>query len=126
MPVDYRIEDSRRLVITSAQGRVTFAEIEAQRDRMLSDPHLDPSFDQLIDAIAVTHLDITGEQGRVLGSRSVFSSASKRAFVAKDPHVFGLGRLITTNQTLIEGGSEVNVFSNLDLALEWLALKQST
>lgn len=125
MPLDYRIDVARRLVLSTGQGRVTFADVKAHQDRLLSDPHFDPSFNQLNDLVAVTHLVVSGEQGRNLASRHVFSPASKRAIVAVNPHVFGLSRLMQTYHSLVEGGSDVRVFSNLDAALEWLGLKQS-
>ena len=125
MPFDYRIDVARRLVLSTGQGRVTFADVKAHQDRLLSDPHFDPSFNQLNDLVAVTHLVVSGEQGRNLALRHVFSPASKRAIVAVNPHVFGLARLMQTYHSLAEGGSEVRVFSNLDAALEWLGLKQS-
>jgi hypothetical protein len=38
MPIAYVISKERRLVITTASDRVTFAEFQAYQDRLLNDP----------------------------------------------------------------------------------------
>ena len=42
MPCSYVIDTGKRLVITTACGCVTFAEIRAHQDKLLSDPEFNP------------------------------------------------------------------------------------
>jgi hypothetical protein len=53
MPIRYVIDKERRLVLTTAEDILTFAEVKLHQDRLRSDPDLDPTFNQLIDGTTV-------------------------------------------------------------------------
>lgn len=54
MPVEYIIDKERRLVISTAWGRATFAEARAHQERLKDDPDFHPEFNQFLDATDVT------------------------------------------------------------------------
>ena len=123
MPVDYVIDPVRRLVITTCEGRVTFAEAKDHQNRMLGDPAFDPTFDQLIDATAATELVLSEAEAIAIADRSVFSPLSRRAFVATQPEIFSMGRMLQVYAAKHDTGQ---VFSDLDSALKWLGLAGET
>jgi hypothetical protein len=123
MPVRYVIEKERRLVISTGSDRVTFADLKAHQDQLVSDPDFNPEFNQLLDGIAVTALDVSVDEAKTLANRKVFSSTSLRAFVAPSPAIFGMGRLWTAYHEMSNAPSQVCVFYDLTSALKWLGLE---
>lgn len=119
MPVSSVIEVERRLIITLGEGRITFAEITANQDRLLKDPEFDSSFDQVIDVTAAEVLDLTMGEAITVAERRILSAKSKRAVVATEPAVYGMFRLM---EVYHERHAEVQVFYNLQSALDWLAV----
>lgn len=117
MSARYSINKSQRLVVSVGEGEVRFDEMRDHQNRLLADPDFDPTFDQLIDGTRVTRIDASIDELRILDSRKVFSPESRRAFVATQPHIFGLGRMVEVYQ---EGLSHVEVFYSMDEALNWL------
>jgi len=123
MPVEYVIDKERRLVITTASGRVTFAEARAHQERLRNDPDFRPEFNQFLDATAVTALDISNEEAKTIGSNSPhFASASRRAWVAASPFLFGIGRMIAVYREMAGGTEQFRVFNDREQALKWLGL----
>jgi hypothetical protein len=122
MPCRYVIYQEQRLVITTAWDRVTFAEAKAHQDQLSSDAAFDPEFNQLVDASAVTAIDATIDQIKTIARRGIFSPASRRAFVATSPDIFGLGRMLGTYLEMGRIPQQVQVFYDLPSALEWLGL----
>ena len=114
------IDKQRQLIRTFAEGRVTFDDVKEHQDRLLADPDFDASFDQLIDTTTVSKFEISADEARVLATRRIFSLDSRRAFVATEPHVFGLARMMEIYREDIEY-AEVEVFYSMDEALKWLS-----
>ena len=119
MNLKYSIDKQRRLIVTTAEGRVTFDDVRGHQDRLLADPDFDASFDQLIDATPATNFDISTDQARILAKRRILSPESRRAFVAIQPHIFGLGRMMEIYREG-QGLADVYVFYSTDEALRWL------
>jgi hypothetical protein len=117
--IRYAIDKQRRLILTTAEGRVTFDDVRDHQGRLLADPDFDASFDQLIDATAATKFEISADQARILAKRCIFSPKSRRAFVATEPHIFGLGRMMEIYREGLEY-ADVHVFYSMDEALKWL------
>jgi hypothetical protein len=119
MNVRYVIDKRRRLISTIAEGCVVFGDIRDHQDRLLADADFDPSFDQLIDTVPATKFHLSADEARILAERRIVSPASRRAFVAVKPHIFGLGRMM---EVYHEGlaYAEVEVFYSMDEALKWL------
>jgi len=124
MPVKSVIDKEKRLVITTAWDRVTFAEVIDQQDQLRADAAFDPDFDQLVDASAVTGIDASLEEVKKAASHRTFSSASRRAFVATSPDVFAMGRLMGAHLGMGRIPQQVQVFYDIPSALKWLGLDQ--
>ena len=124
MPVQYVIDKERRLVITSAWDRVTFAEARAHQERLKGDPDFNREFNQFLDATGVTVLDISGEEARTLARNSPpFSGSARRAWVAPNPYLFGMGRMIGIYREAMGGAEQLRIFNDREQALKWLRLE---
>jgi hypothetical protein len=119
MTVKYSINKQQRLILTAAAGHVTFGDIRHHQDRLLADPNFDANFDQLIDTTLVTEFDITADEAIILAKRRIISPESRRAFVATEPHIFGLGRMMEVYHEG-PGYADVEVFHSVEEALKWL------
>jgi hypothetical protein len=117
MSARYSINKSQRIVISVGEGVVRFDDIRDHQNRLLSDPDFDPTFDQLLDGTRVTSLELSSDQARTLSSRAVFSPASRRAIVAPQPYMFGMGRM---SEVYHEGFAQMQVFYSMEEALIWL------
>ena len=118
MALRYSIDKQRRLILTNAEGCVTFDDVRSHQDRLLADPEFDAGFDQLIDTTLTTKLDISAGQARTLAERRIVSPESRRAIVATKPHIFGMGRMMEIYH--LDVGSGGQVFYSMDEALKWL------
>ncbi len=121
MPVTYRIDKSRRIVFTTAYGRVEEAEVLAHQDKLRRDPDFDPSFAQLFDTHGVTSVQVSTAAIRRLAQRNPFGAGARRAFIMPTDELYGLGRMF---QILTEdSGHEVHIFRDEALARSWLGLE---
>lgn len=123
MPFRYVVYKEHRLVISTGSGCLTWTEIKEQQDQTKTDPGFDPEFNQLVDLRAVTNFEMTSDQTRMLARRRVFSSTSKRAFLAGDATAFGMSRMWEILTELSENPSKIRVFDDLSSALNWLGLE---
>lgn len=124
MPCSYVIDRNKRLVITTARDRITFAEVMEHQDRLRADPAFNPDFNQLVDATEVTEVDATVDEVKRVANRRIFSPSSRRAFVATNPDVFGVGRLLGAHLAMGRSPQQVNIFYDLPSALRWLGLNE--
>ena len=125
MPIDYVVHKDRRLVIITASGRVTAEEIEARIAQAMSDPDFDPQYNEVSDFRAVTSVDVSMLKTRTLARRKVYSPKSRRAIVASDPAIFGMGRLWGTHVELAQE-AQIHVFYDLPAALKWLGIPEDS
>ena len=116
----HRIERNQKLIVSTAEGFVTFAEIKDRQDRLLSDPDFNADFDQLIDVTTATDVAITAAEARNIAERQIVSKESLRAFVATRPHIYGLGRMM---EAFHGTRAKAAVFYGMDAALDWLKIK---
>ena len=123
MPFSYVVYKEHRLVISTGLGCLTWSEIKEQQDQTKADLGFDPEFNQLVDLRAVTRFEMTSEQTRMLARRKIFSSTSKRAFLASDATAFGMSRMWEILTELSENPSQIRVFQDLSSALKWLGLE---
>jgi hypothetical protein len=119
MQVKYSIDKERRLILTTAEGRVVFDDIKGHQDRLLADPDFNSSFDQLINTIPAMEIDISEDEARILAERPIVSPQSRRAFVAVKPHIYGLGRMMAVYHVSL-GLANAEVFHSTEEALKWL------
>jgi len=123
MPCSYAIYKERRLVITKVWDRVTFFEIRSHQEQFRNDPDFDPQFNLLIDATAATALDVSTDEARTIASQGLFSPVSRRAFLASNPAIFGMARLMGVYHAMSTKQEQLRVFYDRALALQWLGLK---
>jgi hypothetical protein len=126
LPCRYVIDKERRLVISIGWGLLTYDEIKAHDDQLENDHDFKPEFDQLADLTKVATLDISAEQGKTIARRNLFSGTSRRAWVASDPSIYGMGRLMATYHEMALNSSDGRAFYDLPAALKWLGLSEGS
>jgi hypothetical protein len=119
MPAFYKIEKENRLVLSTASGTITPSDIFTHQEKLSADPDFDPSFSQLIDVSHITKIEVTTEDIRKLAQGTLFSPTSRRAILVSSDAAYGLARMF---EMLRESAGEtgIEVFRNLDEALEWI------
>lgn len=122
MPIAYRIDESRGLVITTATGSLTDQDILGLKSRLAADPQWSPSMRELSDVRAIDRLDVTfsGVQKMVWRDENIPSIRKYRlAIIAPQDHVFGMARMyeMLTKRSV----PNVMVFREPEEALAWLA-----
>ena len=120
MPLSFDIDKLRRLVISTASGTVTYAEIAAHQVGLKNHPDFDPSFDQLIDGIGVTKVAVTVEEIRTVARQRIFGADSRQAFATSSDFAYGLARMFELYREASGSGRPVRVFNSLEAAQEWL------
>jgi hypothetical protein len=125
MPCESEVDPERRLVKVRAWDVVTYAELMAARLKFTRDPAFDPDFFQLYDLSEVKRAPITEDQVRQLATDAVFSSGSRRAFVASSAFSYGLTRMFATYREINGGREQIELFRSVAAAEEWLGLKNS-
>ena len=118
MPVSFHIDKMRRLVVSTATGFLTAADILAHQRRLLGDADFDPSCSQIVDCTAVTGIDLSAEDVRAVGATTIFSAHSRRSVVVTSDEQYGLFRMF---QMIREGHGEygIRVFRDPKEALRW-------
>ncbi len=124
MPCRYEIDVHRRLIISLGWDRVTFAEMKAHQDRLVNDPEFHAEFNQLVDGRAVTRLDISAQEARMIASRRFFAPTAKRAFLASNLSVLGMARVMQTAAQMDQNREQVAVFYEPAAAMKWLGLDE--
>ena len=124
MPVRSVIHKQKQLVVTIEEGRVTFCDMLANHDRLLSDPDFNPEFNQLSDATLATDTDLSASNARTLYDRKVFSPTARRAVVAPSEFTYGVARMLQTYIELSKYGPVVEVFRDRASALTWLGISE--
>jgi hypothetical protein len=120
--VRYTIDKEQGLIVTTAEGSVKFDDIKSHQDRLLTDPDFDENFDQLIDTTAVTKIDLSVREVKILAERRVVSPESRRAIIANEPHLFGLGRMM---QVYHHPFGEIQVFRSVREGSEWIGIEEA-
>lgn len=100
MPMQYRIDAGRRLIVSRAVGTLTDAEIFAYQAEISSRADL-AGFDELIDMSVVERIELPSiDRVRTLATHSAATEpgpgTSRIAVVAPDDLSYGLGRMYQT------------------------------
>jgi len=121
MPVSYRIDAARGVVLSTASGVVCDSDLLAHQQRLRSDPAFRPWFRQLFDFSDATVNEVSGRCIRQLASAPALGKGSKRALVVREPSAFGLARMF---QTLRDDEPEeaTAIFHDVATARAWLGL----
>jgi len=126
LPIQDTIFKEHRIVLSTAHGQLTAAEIKACMDQGLNDPDFNPDFNQIVDFRAVITIDMSGAQTRTLANIPLFSPESKRAVVAPDPANFAVGRMFATYHEMSRSPSQIKIFYDLGSALKWLGIENNS
>jgi len=102
---------------------VSSLEIQEHRNQLAGDPEFNPDFDQLVDGTAVTGLDVSMDDAKLIASATVFSPVSRRAFVASNLLILGVTRMMETYAHIGKGREQVKVFHDRNEAMKWLGLQ---
>jgi hypothetical protein len=123
MPFFYKIDKQRRLVMSTAAGVLSKAEVLGHQDQLLKDPDFDPSFSQLSDLTHVTGFEVTQADMRELTERTVFSPESRRAVIVSTDLAYGMSRMFGIFRES-KGERGIRVFRKLEDALDWVIGKE--
>jgi len=126
MPARYDIDKGLRLIVTTGEGILTFADIKAHQEGLLADRDFDPGFNQLIDLTTVTELSLSIEEAKTIARRSVLSATSRRAVIANEKSVYGMFRLMQAYHEGIKSASRIGIFYERNEALRWLDIEKNS
>lgn len=121
MPIRSTINKELRLVIGSAWGSVTSAEIKAHQDELLSDPDFNPEFNQFMDGSRVTDWCVSIQEAENAVRRKIFSPSSKRAIVTTVNPV--LASIFDAYNKFTKPVSTLELFPDVHSALKWLGIE---
>ena len=120
MPISYRIDAERSLVVTTAQGVLTDGDILTMKRQLSADPGFKEGMRELSDVRSITDLQVTpaGVQ-KMAGLDSIATPDDyKLAIVVGENVVFGMARMY---QSLTERNlPHIQVFRDYDAAVSWL------
>ena len=130
MPLDYRIDRERRVVIATAGRTLTDADVFAYQREVWSRSDV-AGYDEVVYLGAVEDLVLSsGDRVRALAelaaAMDVPGETSKLAIVAPRDFAYGLARMFETYRTMPAGGAKtVSVFRSMQAAWDWLDLERS-
>jgi hypothetical protein len=120
MPSAYTIDQTRSIVLSRGWGIITDRELLAHTRALAADPRFAPHFCQLADLRDITHLQVTGVTIRQLARLSPFEAGARRALVGSTDAVYGMARMFQLMRD--KSPDDIQVFRDLDAALEWLGM----
>ena len=89
MPWNYRIDEERRLVITTLWDKVTGAEVADHQRKLSNDPRFERDFFQFVDLADVAEIQIDRATVAELARFDLFSARSRRPVFAPNMLVSG-------------------------------------
>lgn len=124
MPITYRIDTARGLVLTTATGVLTDDELLEHKRALAADPAFAPGMRQLSDVRAVEQLAVTSEGVRLMVALDRDQADQlgdyRLAIVTGADVVFGTARMY---QTMTDDQlNHVQIFRDMDDARAWLGL----
>jgi hypothetical protein len=123
MPIDYRIEPERGIIIAALRGQATLAEGKAYVAATIADPAYSPDLVEVLDARELTEPDAaaaTFDAALLLTHVAIRQRVQARAIIAPDDMVHALAQHYAdeTQPT----GVPTRVFRDPDAALAWAQL----
>lgn len=128
MPIDYRIDHSRRLVLARGRGIMSDTDLFTYQREVWSRSEV-AGYDELVDMTGVQKIehpsiDRVLELATVSATMDHGPGKSKFAIVAPDDLAFGLGRMYEAYRGLdVRSTKEVGVFRTFDEAVDFLGIK---
>ena len=129
MPIEYQIDHGRRLVLTSATGKLTAEDIFDYKRNVCSLPDV-RGFNELVDARKVEEiLSLTVEKISELAKLSANMDdntiSTKLAIVASDTFLYGMGQLYEAFRNVNpKSTKKVSVFRSMQEAIDWIEGKE--
>jgi hypothetical protein len=121
MPCNYRIDEERRLVITTAWDRLTGAEVVDHQRKLQNDPGFSRDFFQFLDLADVMEIQMDRMTVAELARFDLFSAKSRRAFFAPNPLAYEMSRMFMAFREA-NGEDQMRVFTDRNEALQWLGV----
>ncbi len=128
MPLTYRIDPERRLIVTRCSGILKDQEVFGYQHEVWAREDVQ-GFDEIVDMTDITQIMLPSIE-RVrdlaeLGARmSIGKPSSRLAIVAPGDLSFGLGRMFDScRQSVAPGLKQVGVFRTKAEALAWLGIQ---
>ena len=118
MPASYQIDKTRRLVISTASGFLTAADILAFQRKLLGDPDFDPACSQIVDCTAVTGINLSPDDVREVTAATIFSAHSRRAVLVATDEQSGFASMFKIMREA-QGEYGIRVFRDRAEALRW-------
>ena len=120
MPIRFNYDDQLKILFTTAQGLVSFAEVQRHLDEEAAAKAL--GYREIIDASAAS-TDLTSEEARELARRleTIMHSGplGPTAIVTTNDVSFGMARMLAILCELWDG-PQIAVFRSFDEGLDWL------
>src|SRR5262249_54445026 len=117
---NYRIDQARKLVITTAWDLINAADIIDHRRQLRNDARFQRNFFQLLDFTRVTGVALDYETILELTREDIFSPESRRGFVAPNPAAFQASRTYISIRQFYDDAEQMEVFENSARALRWI------
>jgi len=125
MPINYCIDENRKLAVTRMSGRITASELRAHIEEISADPLFELCTGSFIDTTDVTQVDIPSSvvQGLAIGRGGQLGIGTRRLaiFAPKDPG-YGLARVFQGFRSATSN-MEVLVFRDRAKALAFLGVE---
>jgi hypothetical protein len=103
-------EPAKRLVVFTASGHLTAAEVLDVQDQLRADPNFDPVFSLLADHLQITGSDFDGLELLDMARNALFGPTARRAFVIRGKLGYGLVPMFGTFASLETRSGDVRVF----------------
>lgn len=120
MPFEYTIDLPRSIVLSRGWGALTDGELVAHARALAVDPRFKPHFRQICSFLEVSDVQVTAAGIREMTLLNPFGAGARRALVVKSDVAFGMARMYQIMRD--DSPDEVEIFRDLDRALEWLRL----
>ncbi len=122
MPITYRIDAQRRLIVATATGELSDEDLHAYAFAVADDPANAPDVRELFDLRGVSAVAVTADGVRQVAQTvseiDVAGKPSKLAIVAVSAVAFGLARMYQVLRS--DAPRDIQVFDDMNEALAWL------
>jgi hypothetical protein len=128
MPIDYRIDHERRLVVAVGTGTITDQDVFSYQRTVWSRKDV-AGYNELVDFTAVEHIDVPSaarvkELAVLSAGMDPVGGSSRFAIVAPQDIAYGLGRMYEQFRELDRRSTkEVSVFRTVSEAMEYLGVQ---
>jgi hypothetical protein len=116
---EFTVDSTGRVVFSHFAGILTLEVVVDHMTRLKAVPAFLPEFRQLVDFRDIIGVPLSSRDVQALAQHSVFSSSSRRAFLATPGLQFGLCRMFATHRDS-NGEPNIAVFRNLSDACRWI------